>query len=264
MDASNESVRRILEQYPDEASAERYFEQKRWPNGARCPRCGSSDVKRGTQAKRKRQLWYCGKCICQFSVTSGTILDSTQLPLQKWIVAAALVKDGISARALASAVSVAYSATWHLRKRILHAVESGDILFSDSGGAAKPLRLHKSAQGDQSLLRRSTHEDPDDVKYDLMGAELTLDELAQASGRSKAAIRAALRGGRSTVQEACFGNPVTAEPGDKFDLLTVESKDGAYRRCLCACGERKRVRIDRLKSGDTRSCGCLRKRRANK
>ena len=39
----------VAEAYPGEAGAERYFVQQRWPNGVRCPKCGTDNVVRGQQ-----------------------------------------------------------------------------------------------------------------------------------------------------------------------------------------------------------------------
>jgi len=111
----------LTEQYPDEASAIRYFEAKRWPNGARCPGCGSADVLRGRQEKRRRQLWYCHGCRDQFSVTSGTVMNSTKLPLRKWLFAFHLMgasKKGISSLQLSRMLRITYKTAWHLTHRI--------------------------------------------------------------------------------------------------------------------------------------------------
>lgn len=49
--------------------------------------------------------------------------------------------------------------------------------------------------------------------------------------------------------------------GQKFSRLTVikrdESKKGTYWVCKCDCGKILSVRGDQLKSGNTKSCGCL-------
>ena len=46
--------------------------------------------------------------------------------------------------------------------------------------------------------------------------------------------------------------------GQKFTRLTViEYADNARWLCLCDCGKRKTVRGGDLKTGNTRSCGCL-------
>lgn len=53
--------------------------------------------------------------------------------------------------------------------------------------------------------------------------------------------------------------------GKKFGRLTVlglSEKSTARRKywiCICECGNEKTVRSDGLKSGDSRSCGCLQK-----
>lgn len=50
--------------------------------------------------------------------------------------------------------------------------------------------------------------------------------------------------------------------GQKFTMLTVEERVGtrggsAVWRCKCDCGEYKDAKAGDLKSGNTRSCGCL-------
>lgn len=50
--------------------------------------------------------------------------------------------------------------------------------------------------------------------------------------------------------------------GDRFNKLkllykTKKTRQGQYWQCLCECGLQKEVRIDHLKSGATKSCGCL-------
>lgn len=45
----------------------------------------------------------------------------------------------------------------------------------------------------------------------------------------------------------------------KFGRLTVVARhQGKYWQCVCDCGNQRVVPSDRLKSGHTRSCGCLR------
>lgn len=113
----------LTERYPDEASAIRYFEERRWPNGVHCPKCGTVEVLRGVNEKRNRQLWYCHSkgCETQFSVTSGTIMEFTKLPLRKWMLAFHFIgasKKGMSSLQLARMLHVTYKTAWHLSHRI--------------------------------------------------------------------------------------------------------------------------------------------------
>jgi hypothetical protein len=46
-------------------------------------------------------------------------------------------------------------------------------------------------------------------------------------------------------------------PGEKFSRLKILAREKDYALCLCDCGNEKRVRMDKLKEGTTKSCGCL-------
>jgi transposase-like protein len=123
MPASPATFYSLTEKYPDEASAEAYFVAKRWPKGVACPKCGTEDVLRGTQENRRRQLWYCHneKCEYMFSVTSGTVMEDTKLPLRKWLLAFHMMgasKKGISALQLSRMLHTTYKTAWHLCHRI--------------------------------------------------------------------------------------------------------------------------------------------------
>ena len=54
------------------------------------------------------------------------------------------------------------------------------------------------------------------------------------------------------MQESYFS------PGHRFGRLTAVSSCGPYTKCRCDCGAERLFRNDRLKSGKTKSCGCLR------
>lgn len=52
----------------------------------------------------------------------------------------------------------------------------------------------------------------------------------------------------------------SALPGERFGRLVVTAiVDGQTRKCLCDCGTESIVRRCNLKSGNTLSCGCLRR-----
>lgn len=51
---------------------------------------------------------------------------------------------------------------------------------------------------------------------------------------------------------------------EQYGRLTVIERDGAYALCVCTCGVEKRVRHGSLRSGNTRSCGCLQREFASR
>ena len=97
------------------------LEQLRWPTGMACTRCGSMAV----WDLENQNRWKCKDCDYQFSVTSGTIMHDSHLPLRKWFLAIYLMcesKKGVSANQLKRQLGIAYRTAWYLCHRIREAM----------------------------------------------------------------------------------------------------------------------------------------------
>src|SRR5512134_1207818 len=70
-----------------EDDCRRYLGECRWPDGYRCPRCAHAEA----YELSTRELFQCRSCRHQVSVTAGTILHRTRVPLHLWFSAAYLV-----------------------------------------------------------------------------------------------------------------------------------------------------------------------------
>jgi transposase-like protein len=106
------------EMFPDEDAARAWFEKSRWPHGPECPKCGS--VGHSSWLKTPRR-WNCIACHHQFSVTAGTPMHRTHLPLLTWAHAIYLIvssSKGISAVKLGEMLGISYPAAWHLGHRV--------------------------------------------------------------------------------------------------------------------------------------------------
>jgi transposase-like protein len=82
-----------------EEACREYLFRSRWPEGFICPRCGGRDA----GGETRRHLWICTACGRQTSITAGTVMHKTRLPLRTWFWAAYLVstfQPGISAKQL--------------------------------------------------------------------------------------------------------------------------------------------------------------------
>jgi len=90
------TLKEHLEKFPDEESCKRYLAAKRWPNGVRCPKCGSEKVFHVTH---RPFHWVCKQRDCggrngyRFSVISGTVFQDTKRPLREWFTVALLMLD---------------------------------------------------------------------------------------------------------------------------------------------------------------------------
>ena len=71
------NLTKLIERSYSEERCRAYLEGLRWPEGVRCPRCGSDKISR----IRTRDQLDCGSCRYRFSVTAGTIFHGSHLPL---------------------------------------------------------------------------------------------------------------------------------------------------------------------------------------
>lgn len=109
----------FFQQYPDDAAAERHFTAARWPDGAVCPHCQSTNIQTG--AKHPHMPYRCRGCRKFFSVRVGTLMQSSNLSYQQWLLALYLLqtgKKGISSLDLARRVGCTQKAAWHLAHRL--------------------------------------------------------------------------------------------------------------------------------------------------
>ena len=65
--------------FSTEEACRGYLQQMRWPDGFRCPRCGS-----GRYWQTKRELYHCVECGLQTSILAGTVFQDSRKPLRLW------------------------------------------------------------------------------------------------------------------------------------------------------------------------------------
>ena len=111
----------LFDRFDSDDKCRKYLEAVRWPDGPFCFRCGDVAV---TEIKDRDQ-WYCRSCHYHFSVTAGTIMHDSHLPLRKWFAAIYLMcesKKGMSANQLHRTLGIAYRTAWYLCHRIREAM----------------------------------------------------------------------------------------------------------------------------------------------
>ena len=111
----------LLDRYDTDARCRDALEAIRWPSGIACLQCGDTNV--GEVPSRGQ--WHCKGCGHRFSVTAGTIMHRSHLPLRKWFAAIYLMcqaKKGMSAEQLKRTLGVARKTAWFLCHRIREAM----------------------------------------------------------------------------------------------------------------------------------------------
>ena len=128
------SIKRLFKMFPDDASAEAFFSRARWPDGPVCPYCNYDNIQIGIAHKSMPLRCRRNGCRKRFSVRVGTVMQSSKLGYQDWIVAIYLMTTslkGVSSMKLHRDLDIAQKNAWHLAHRIRKAYESpGGSLFS--------------------------------------------------------------------------------------------------------------------------------------
>lgn len=128
------SFREFRERFQTEKDCREYLFHLRWPKGFKCPKCQREGA--GCYEIRGRNEYVCRHCHRQTSVTSGTVMHRTHLPLTVWFWAIYLVakdKRGISAVQLARELEIPYSSAWYLLHRLRSAMGQRDKDYLLSG-----------------------------------------------------------------------------------------------------------------------------------
>jgi transposase-like protein len=116
--------------YGTEELCEAALEKTRWPDGFRCPRCGGNE--HGLVYGRRLKRYQCRICRHQATLTAGTIMQATKLPLTTWFQAFYLIgqaKTGISSLELSRHLDVNYDTAWLLHNKILKAMSDRDDAY---------------------------------------------------------------------------------------------------------------------------------------
>jgi len=172
--------------FSDERKAREYFEAIRWPNGPVCPHCGNADASRiyeiaaNVAHKVREGLRECQECHGQFTVRTGSVMESSHLPLTKWTLAYRLMasaKKGISAHQMHRTLGVTYKTAWFLCHRIREAMR--DIPTDKLGGSGKIVEADEIYVGGKP--RKGT-----DGKKTQMDRKTPVAVLVERGGRARA------------------------------------------------------------------------------
>ncbi len=136
--------------FHDEAAARTWFEATRWPNGPRCPKCGSEKH----YATKKIGVYRCGSPACRkdFTVMTGTVMERSHAKLTDWAVAfhlAASSKKGFSAHQLHRELGCQYNTAWFMFHRVREAMRRGGLDLPPIGGEGRVVEADETYFGKQ-------------------------------------------------------------------------------------------------------------------
>ena len=112
----------LWEMFPDEVSAEKWFEATLWPGERCCGKCGS--VTTSEVPNRRPMPYWCKDCRGYFSVRTGTAIARSNVPLRKWAIAIYLCLTSlksVSSMKLHRDIKVTQKTAWFMLQRIREA-----------------------------------------------------------------------------------------------------------------------------------------------
>ena len=95
----------------DDAKCYALVRQQRWPDGVRCPGCGSAAVVRHGRddTQEQRQRYRCKGCDARFDDLTGTVLAGHHQPLRAWVLCLYLMGLNLSNRQIAQELDLGVS-----------------------------------------------------------------------------------------------------------------------------------------------------------
>lgn len=127
-----ETLVAAIRYFADPQHCHDFLSSIRWPDGVKCPHCGSERV---GKFSGKRRVSNCKECKKQFTVKLGSVFEDSALGLDKWLPAVWMVvnsKNGVSSCEMARSLGVTQKTAWHMGHRIRLALERGS--FEKLGG----------------------------------------------------------------------------------------------------------------------------------
>lgn len=111
--------------FHDEDAARTHLESVRWPKGPVCAHCDATNVTRLQGKSHRAGLIHCNECEKPFTVTVGTVMERSKIPLAKWVLGIHLMaasKKGISSHQFHRMLGITYKSAWFMAMRIREAM----------------------------------------------------------------------------------------------------------------------------------------------
>lgn len=225
------SLNEFTAQYGSEAQCRTALFAWRWPEDFRCPACGCETHR--TFERGHHRFWECADCRRQTSITAGTMMEHSKLPLRTWFQAIYLIvqaKNQMSALELKRHLGVSYPTAWLMHHKLMdtmadaekgrqlgHRVEIDDAYLGGELPGAKPGRGSPNKVPFVAAVE-TVGGRPVAVRFDPV-ADFTLATLTEWAKKALRpgthVVSDGLRSFTAVLNAGCSHEPTVAGPGKK-------------------------------------------------
>lgn len=203
------SLMEVMDLFPSDEEATRWFESVHWQNGRCCGKCGSTNTR---EASHKTMPYWCSDCRSYFSVKTGTPLACSNIPLRKWAIAIYLCLTSlksVSSLKLHRDLNVTQSTAWFM----LHRIREAWMPEADDASCEGPVEVDETYVGGKE---RNKHADKKLHERWADGKTAVVGLVDRTTGHATAQVVA--RTDKATLQEFIQGH---VPPGS--DVFTDEA-----------------------------------------
>ncbi len=174
--------------FQDAEKAREWLEKQRWADGPYCSHCGSFSVTSQQGRAHRPGVWQCNDCRQQFTVTTGSVMERSKIPLNKWLLAMHLMassKKGYSAHQLHRTLGITYQSAWFLSHRIREAMANDNT--GPLGGEGKTVEVDETYFGERDTPIKSAQRRGRPYKYKRKGPrnKRAVVSLVERGGKSR-------------------------------------------------------------------------------
>jgi transposase-like protein len=174
--------------FQDETAAREWLEARVWKDGRKCPHCGVIDQSTLMQGESHRPgLYQCNACRKPFTVTVGTLYESSKIPLHTWLAVTHLMmssKKGMSALQISRMIERPYKTVWFMCHRVRESLKASPDL-TPMGGQNKVVEADETYVGGKAKNRAHREPAPKQAVFSLVERDGNVRSFHVATVNSK-------------------------------------------------------------------------------
>lgn len=208
--------------FPNEESCIKYFKEIRQSVGITCPKCGGVDH----AWLNGRGEFQCKKCGCRISVTKGTVMENSRLPMYAWFFTAHMmtsIKQVLSAKEIQHQLDMRqYPPVWLMMMKLRDIMGKRDSIYKLSDQVEIDVSYFPTAITDKDTNEISTKKTTVVVMAESKAVDEILSEYLSRTSDSESinkASRLSRKSAKQNVKKVVHYIKMFAVPNQQYETI---------------------------------------------